>query len=173
MHSLRQGSDVLLLNDFGEELFMIVLSMSWRSVPVWHRLVHSIIVGECFFWYRLTRVVPYKFHRAVKLLCVCALSSVRHGVRSHQTFEAAKITLWLIIRNIVIDRPRVLIHHSQPVNRKSCNWDTYERYLMVFMVAQNLAGISLVISLHNIYVLILCTFGLITPLHSKNCGIFL
>ena len=31
------------------------------------------IVGECFFWYRLTRVVPDKFHRAVKRLCVCVM----------------------------------------------------------------------------------------------------
>ena len=29
------------------------------------------VVGECFFWYRLTRVVPDRFHRAVKWLCVC------------------------------------------------------------------------------------------------------
>jgi len=30
------------------------------------------VVGECFFWYRLTRVVPDNFHRAVKrLCCVC------------------------------------------------------------------------------------------------------
>ena len=29
------------------------------------------VVGECFFWYRLTRVVPDNFHRAVKWLCVC------------------------------------------------------------------------------------------------------
>ena len=29
-------------------------------------------VGECFFWYQLTRVVPDKFHRAVKRLCVCS-----------------------------------------------------------------------------------------------------
>ena len=29
------------------------------------------VVGECFFWYRLTRVFPDKFHRAVKQLCVC------------------------------------------------------------------------------------------------------
>jgi len=36
----------------------------------WPRLVW---VGECFFWYRLTRVVPDKFHRAVKWLCVCVL----------------------------------------------------------------------------------------------------
>jgi len=30
------------------------------------------VVGECFFWYRLTRVFPDKFHRAVKRLC-CVL----------------------------------------------------------------------------------------------------
>ena len=29
------------------------------------------VVGECFFWYWLTRVVPDNFHRAVKRLCVC------------------------------------------------------------------------------------------------------
>jgi len=29
-------------------------------------------MGECFFWYRLTRVVPDKIRRAVKRLCVCA-----------------------------------------------------------------------------------------------------
>jgi len=28
-------------------------------------------VGECFFWYWLTRVVPDKIHRAVKRFCVC------------------------------------------------------------------------------------------------------
>ena len=33
------------------------------------------VVGECFFWYRLTRVFPDKFHRAVKRLCVvCCLN---------------------------------------------------------------------------------------------------
>jgi len=31
------------------------------------------VVGECFFWYRLTRVFPDKFHRAVKRLCVFEL----------------------------------------------------------------------------------------------------
>ena len=31
------------------------------------------VVGECFFWYRLTRVVPDRFHRAVKRLCVCCV----------------------------------------------------------------------------------------------------
>jgi len=34
-------------------------------------------VGECFFWYRLTRVVPDKFHRAVKWLCVYITSCFR------------------------------------------------------------------------------------------------
>jgi len=33
------------------------------------------VVGECFFWYRLTRVFPDKFHRGVKRLCVCVCVS--------------------------------------------------------------------------------------------------
>jgi len=40
------------------------------------------VVGECFFWYRLTRVVPDNFHRAVKRLCVCVcvcVHSTDHG----------------------------------------------------------------------------------------------
>jgi len=36
------------------------------------------VVGECFFWYRLTRVFPDKFHRAVKRLCVCVYIYI-HG----------------------------------------------------------------------------------------------
>ena len=32
------------------------------------------VVGECFFWYRLTRVFPDKFHRAIKRLCVWDIS---------------------------------------------------------------------------------------------------
>ena len=34
------------------------------------------VVGECFFWYRLTQVFPEKFHRAVKRLCVCCVFTV-------------------------------------------------------------------------------------------------
>ena len=48
----------------------------------WHRPLHTPYISspnhcllfaahECFFWYRLTRVVPDKIDRAVKLLCVC------------------------------------------------------------------------------------------------------
>jgi len=37
------------------------------------------VVGECFFWYRLTRVVPDKFHRAVKRLCVCVCYCISFG----------------------------------------------------------------------------------------------
>jgi len=35
------------------------------------------VVGECFFWYRLTRVFPDKFHRAVKRLCVVCVCVFR------------------------------------------------------------------------------------------------
>ena len=38
------------------------------------------VVGECFFWYRLTRVFPDRFHRAVKRLCVlCCVFGITSG----------------------------------------------------------------------------------------------
>jgi len=46
------------------------------------------VVGECFFWYRLTRVVPDNFHRAVKQLCVlCDKDCAGHRTKivSHTT----------------------------------------------------------------------------------------
>ena len=50
------------------------------------------VVGECFFWYRLTRVFPVKFHRAVKRLCVCVCvthlhfgANFRAPVRRHRS----------------------------------------------------------------------------------------
>jgi len=46
------------------------------------------VVGECFFWYRLTRVFPDKFHRAVKRLCcvcVCVLSVARDADAAVET----------------------------------------------------------------------------------------
>jgi len=47
------------------------------------------VVGECFFWYRLTRVVPDNVHRAVKWLCVCVCSVdiVTVGSRSKWGFR--------------------------------------------------------------------------------------
>ena len=43
------------------------------------------VVGECFFWYRLTRVFPDKFHRAVKRLCVCVFCVAVMGEDRNQT----------------------------------------------------------------------------------------
>jgi len=47
------------------------------------------VVGECFFWYRLTRVFPDKFHRAVKRLCVCVLL-ILHNY-SHRVCKPANL----------------------------------------------------------------------------------
>ena len=44
------------------------------------------VVGECFFWYRLTRVFPDKFHRAVKRLCVCVCLR-----------ETVHLIVWLLV----------------------------------------------------------------------------
>jgi len=56
MHSPKCGSDVLLLYVFGEELVMIVFSMWWRLVPVWHRSMYSVKVG-LWQWQWLRRLL--------------------------------------------------------------------------------------------------------------------
>jgi len=49
------------------------------------------VVGECFFWYRLTRVFPDKFHRAVKRLCVYFCSHFTYTAINHcQTNHSTK-----------------------------------------------------------------------------------
>jgi len=53
-------------------LLILMVSIFWSFYHAWLMTTMSV-VGECFFWYRLTRVVPDKFHRAVKRLCVCVL----------------------------------------------------------------------------------------------------
>jgi len=55
--------------------------------------------GWMFFWYRLTRVFPDKFHRAVKRLCVCcvcvctSLTSTKHFNHSLATWTI-QILYW-------------------------------------------------------------------------------
>jgi len=49
------------------------------------------VVGECFFWYRLTRVFPDKFHRAVKRLCVCVCVGKLIMGRASDLEKAAQI----------------------------------------------------------------------------------
>ena len=55
------------------------------------------VVGECFFWYRLTRVFPDKFHRAVKWLCVCVFffsltASATSLFHHHGSFDNPHVT---------------------------------------------------------------------------------
>jgi len=52
------------------------------------------VVGECFFWYLLTRVFPDKFHRAVKRLCVCVCvcKYKLNSFLSHNCYETAMCT---------------------------------------------------------------------------------
>jgi len=55
------------------------------------------VVGECFFWYRLTRVVPDKFHRAVNgCVCVCVCDQL------NQPRSGEFVTLdWYCLQSIV------------------------------------------------------------------------
>jgi len=61
------------------------------------------VVGECFFWYRLTRVFPDKFHRAVKRLCVCVcvlgtnLICRENGLFHGGFMKIAQAYMWLLL----------------------------------------------------------------------------
>jgi len=54
----------------------------WQSIRIIGASACVIIIllqkiqkmAKCTFWYRLTRVVPDKVHRAIKWLCVCIYS---------------------------------------------------------------------------------------------------
>ena len=52
-------------------------------------------MGECFFWYRLTRVVPDKIQRAVKRLCVYVC--VCH-VLNVKKFSLPRCYVYMIVR---------------------------------------------------------------------------
>ena len=55
------------------------------------------VVGECFFWYRLTRVVPDKFHRAVKRLCLCVCVTTTTTTTITTTITFAFSAMMLLI----------------------------------------------------------------------------
>jgi len=60
-------------------------------------------VGECFFWYQLTRVVPDKFHRAVKWLRVCVLSSLLVGAVELWALSEEKDCLGSLVKSMEHD----------------------------------------------------------------------
>jgi len=94
MHSPKWGSDMLLLNDFGEELVMIVFSMWRRSVPVWHRSVYSIIVGlwQSQWLWRLYRWTKLQWVHDIYVLFVLFISRQYHSVLAVQH----QISVWQI-----------------------------------------------------------------------------
>jgi len=72
------------------------------------------VVGECFFWYRLTRVVPDKFHRAVKRLCVCVCcctascttsctTNQTNGVWADAAYDVCQHSAWSCVYSEVVD----------------------------------------------------------------------
>jgi len=57
-------------------------------------------VGECFFWYRLTQVVPDKIQRAVKQLCVCVC--VWHCLNLQETVDNSNQKETQVSRQLLI-----------------------------------------------------------------------
>jgi len=62
-------------------------------------------VGECFFWYQLTWVVPDKIHRVVKWLCVCVSRTIiPTRKRIWQVFTAEPVSLHNAAKNMIVDK---------------------------------------------------------------------
>jgi len=79
---------ILVIGSLHQSLLSSSLSDTLTITTTTHERVsdttyHSVCwqkrsVGECFFWYRLTRAVPDKIHRALKRLCVCVCKRGGH-----------------------------------------------------------------------------------------------
>jgi len=69
-------------------------------------------VGECFFWYRLTRVVPDKIQRAVKRLCVCVCT----------LFSTCHFSLSLSYFSRLCPRGGWMLTNSCPENEEEGGW---------------------------------------------------
>jgi len=70
-------SEILWHIGIARNCIMLLEKHVWKSyiqvdakVSLCRVYVFPVLVSECFFWYRLTRVVPDKIHRDVKWLCV-------------------------------------------------------------------------------------------------------
>ena len=87
-------------------------------------------VGECFFWYRLTRVVPDKFHRAVKWLCVCVCVQKQFW-RITQT-PKSKSVYWYLDKSLAkISWKSIYNFLSNPVREVKIN--TEEKPLVLWL----------------------------------------
>ena len=71
------------------------------------------VVGECFFWYRLTRVVPDNFHRAVKWLCVCVCVCSLCGMPASWVICSANVFSLLHIFRIVFSALTLLVGQQE------------------------------------------------------------
>jgi len=81
-------------------------------------------VGECFFWYWLTRVVPDEIHRAVKRLCVCVCVDLadwvaKYGVYLHAYADDSQVWAFHFCRNEIvssIDQTGALYSGHRPMD---------------------------------------------------------
>ena len=71
-------------------------------------------MGEYFFWYRLTQVVPDKIHRAIKRLCVCGAIDPTASTAAHSSFTEVPSTGQQICILDYTDKTRLTVHTSVP-----------------------------------------------------------
>jgi len=118
------------------------------------------VVGECFFWYRLTRVVPDNFHRAVKRLCVCVCVSDKNMMYSFLWDAICKLMKWVCTVFLFRTVKPVTVNHG--VHMPS--W--YSHFTSFLLVFENFIMVTA-----SIAVTITQLFCSVCPIHSASVNV--
>ena len=79
-------------------------------------------MGECFFWYQLTQIVPDKIQRAIKQMCelcvyMCVYVCKIFSYPFKKNYITAKFLLWLLLKYIC---RRLFLHGAFAFNAVYC-----------------------------------------------------
>ena len=115
-------------------------------------------MGECFFWYRLIRVVPDKIHRAIKQLCVCVCVCARTHART-QILNMGIYNIAMLQQSQAVERFIVIINCSYYENNgkdqlsqtKYGTKESLERWKTEYISVDNFPSIVL---LRNIIIIV-------------------
>jgi len=80
------------------------------------------VVGECFFWYRLTRVFPDKFHRAVKRLCCVVLCACVFVDCTLAVLLTYKLLCHFTSSSELQIRPTTVCYNTECISEPTLSW---------------------------------------------------
>jgi len=125
------------------------------------------VVGECFFWYRLTQVFPDKFHRAIKRLCVCVC-----WIQSSNQYRSIKCRYWCQYKYILwaLSRLRDIFKFWEIIDNileMAQDRDSYNGWLIWNRVAYQMVQLPLPLSCFS---KIQVTFTVLSHCNTHNSG---